>query len=102
MRVSLIVLCLFVVMIALLTVPPHAILLSATGELFPSAFSRSLVPIIASGVSLFAIVFGVMSGRLKTLSDILAALSSGLSRGAPLIVVAILLIQLIASLRFVF
>ena len=102
MRVSLIVLCLFVVMIALLTLPPHAILLSATGELFPSAFSRSLVPIIASGVSLFAIVFGLMSGRLKTLSDILAALSSGLSRGAPLIVVAILLIQLIASLRFVF
>ena len=102
MRVSLIVLCLFVVMIALLTLPPHAILLSATGELFPSAFSRSLIPIIASGISLFAIVFGLMSGRLKTLSDILAALSSGLSHGAPLIVVAILLIQLIASLRFVF
>ena len=102
LRVSLIVLCLFVVMIALLTLPPHAILLSATGELFPSAFSRSLIPIIASGISLFAIVFGLMSGRLKTLSDILAALSSGLSHGAPLIVVAILLIQLIASLRFVF
>ena len=82
--------------------PPHAILLSATGSLWPSAFSRSLVPIITFGISLFAIVFGMMSGRLKTLSDILSALSSGLSHGAPLIVVAILLIQFLASLRFVF
>ena len=102
LRVALIVLVLFVLVIALLTLPPHAILLSATGELFPSAFSRSLLPIITFGVSLFAVVFGMMSGRLKTLSDILGALSSGIAKGAPLIVVAILLIQFLASLRFIF
>ena len=102
MRVAVIVLVLFVLVIALLTLPPHAILLSATGELFPSAFSRSLLPTITFGVTLFAVVFGMMSGRLKTLSDILGALSLGLTKGAPLIVVAILLIQFIASLRFVF
>ena len=101
-RVSCAFLILYIVIIALLTLPPHAILLSATGSLWPSAFSRSLVPIITFGISLFAIVFGMMSGRLKTLSDILTALSSGLSHGAPLIVVAILLIQFLASLRFVF
>ena len=93
---------LFALVIALLTLPPHAILLSATGELFPSAFSRSLLPIITFGVSLFAVVFGMMSGRLKTLSDILEALSVGIAKGAPLIVVAILLIQFLASLAFVF
>ena len=102
LRVSLMVLALFVLVIALLTLPPHAILLSATGELFPSAFSRSLLPIITFGVSLFAVVFGMMSGRLKTLSDILETLSVGIAKGAPLIVVAILLIQFVASLRFVF
>ena len=102
LRVAVIVLVLFVLVIALLTLPPHAILLSATGELFPSAFSRSLLPIITFGVSLFAVVFGMMSGRLKTLSDILGALSSGIAKGAPLIVVAILLIQFLASLGFVF
>ena len=102
LRVAVIVLVLFALVIALLTLPPHAILLSATGELFPSAFSRSLLPIITFGVSLFAVVFGMMSGRLKTLSDILGALSSGIAKGAPLIVVAILLIQFLASLGFVF
>ena len=102
LRVSVIVLVLFALVIALLTLPPHAILLSATGELFPSAFSRSLLPIITFGVSLFAVVFGMMSGRLKTLSDILEALSVGIAKGAPLIVVAILLIQFLASLAFVF
>ena len=88
--------------VGLLTLPPHAILLSATGELFPSAFSRSLLPIITFAVSLFAVVFGMMSGRLNSLSDILGALSNGLSRSAPLVVIAILLIQFIASLGFVF
>ena len=100
--VSIIVLCLFGMVVGLLTLPPHAILLSATGELFPSAFSRSLLPIITFAVSLFAVVFGMMSGRLNTLSDILDALSNGLSRSAPLVVIAILLIQFIASLGFVF
>jgi aminobenzoyl-glutamate transport protein len=102
LRVSIIVLCLFGMVVGLLTLPPHAILLSATGELFPSAFSRSLLPIITFAVSLFAVVFGMMSGRLNTLSDILGALSNGLSRSAPLVVIAILLIQFIASLGFVF
>ena len=60
LRVSIIVLCLFGMVVGLLTLPPHAILLSATGELFPSAFSRSLLPIITFAVSLFAVVFGMM------------------------------------------
>ena len=71
-------------------------------RLMPSSFSRSLLPIITFAVSLFAVVFGMMSGRLNTLSDILGALSNGLSRSAPLVVIAILLIQFIASLGFVF
>ena len=42
--VALAFLLIYVVIILLLTLMPHAILLSATGHLFPSAFSRSLVP----------------------------------------------------------
>ena len=102
MRVSLIVLCLFVVMIALLTLPPHAILLSATGSLFPSAFSRALVPILAFGLCLLSISFGMVSGRLRTLSDILDALTFGIQQGAPLFILYIMAIQFYASLLFVF
>ena len=102
LRVAIIFLVIYVAIIALLTLMPHAILLSATGELFPSAFSRSLVPIIAFGIILFSVSFAMVTGRLKGLSDILNALSFGIAKGAPLFIVLILLIQIWESIRFVF
>ena len=101
-RVSLVFLAIYLVILALLTLTPHAILLSATGHLFPSAFSRCLVPAIAFGVCLFSITFGLVSGRLHSLADILGALSTGIASGAPLFIVYLFAIQLYASLRFVF
>ena len=102
LRVSLVFLVIYVVMIALLTLMPHAILLSATGSLFPSAFSRSLVPIIAFGLCLVSITFGLVSGRLRGLDDTFSALSYGIAQGAPLIILYLLLIQFYESLCFVF
>ena len=102
LRVSLVFLVIYVVMIALLTLMPHAILLSATGSLFPSAFSRSLVPIIAFGLCLVSITFGLVSGRLRDIGDTFAALSSGIAQGAPLIILYLFMIQFYESLRFVF
>jgi len=101
-RVSFVFLIIYIAIICLLVFMPHAILLSATGELFPSAFSRSLIPIIAFGFVVFAISFGLMSGKMKTLGNILESLSYGISRGAPIIIIYILAIQFYASLRFVF
>ena len=102
LRVSLVFLVIYLFILALLTLTPHAILLSATGHLFPSAFSRSLVPVIAFGVCLVSITFGLVSGRLRSLADILDALSTGIARGAPLIVIYLFAIQLFESFRFVF
>ena len=102
LRVSLVFLIIYLVILALLTLTPHAILLSATGHLFPSAFSRSLVPVIAFGVCLVSITFGLVSGRLRSLADILDALSNGIARGASLIVIYLFAIQLFESIRFVF
>ena len=102
LRVSLVFLVIYLVILALLTLTPHAILLSATGHLFPSAFSRSLVPVIAFGVCLVSVTFGLVSGRLRSLADILDALSNGIARGASLIVIYLFAIQLFESFRFVF
>ena len=102
LRVSLVFLVIYLVILALLTLTPHAILLSATGHLFPSAFSRSLVPVIAFGVCLVSVTFGLVSGRLRSLADILDALSNGIARGASLIVIYLFAIQLFESIRFVF
>ncbi len=100
--VALAFLLIYVLIIALLTLMPHAILLSATGHLFPSAFSRSLVPIIAFGITLFSVAFGMMAGVMRNLSDILQALSFGIAKGAPLIVIFLFASQLVGCLRFVF
>ena len=90
------------VIIVLLTCLPHAILLSATGHLFPSAFSRSLVPVVAFGVCLVSVTFGLMSGRIHSFADIVSSLSRGIAHGAPLIILYVLFIQFYESLRFVF
>lgn len=102
LRAVLVFLIIYVAVVLLLTVIPHAILLSATGSLWPSPFSRSVVPLAAFGVAVSAAAFGVISGRLVSLTDILEALTAGLRRGAPLFLVYILAMQFAASLRFVF
>ena len=102
LRVALVFLVIYVIMIALLTLTPHAILLSATGSLFPSAFSRSLIPILAFGICLVSISYGLVSGHLSGLDDILSALSSGIANGASIIILYLLFIQFYESLRFVF
>lgn len=100
--VALVFLLIYVVIIILLTLMPHAILLSATGHLFPSAFSRSLLPIIAFGICIFSVAFGTMAGVMRNLTDILQALSFGIAKGAPLIVFYLFAVQLVGCLRFVF
>lgn len=95
-------LLLYVAAIVALTAIPHAVLLSATGRLFPSAFSRALVPVVAFGIAVAGMVFGLMSGRFQTVADAVASLSNGVSRCAPLFLLYILAAQLLASLHFVF
>ena len=102
LRVASVFLALYTLVVCLLAFVPHAILLSVKGSLFPSAFSRSLVPIVCFGITLFSVVYGMMSGHKKTGEDIIDILSYGIRQGASLIVVYILAIQLYASLRFVF
>jgi aminobenzoyl-glutamate transport protein len=102
LRSALLLLAVYVVVILLLTVAPHAALLSVTGSLFPSAFSRSLVPVVAFGIVLVSISFGVMSGRIQSLAAVVEALSFGISKGAELFVLYILFMQFYKSLWFVF
>ena len=102
LRVAIVFLLAYIAVILLLTVIPHAILLSATGALFPSPFSRSIVPLTAFGIALVSIIYGIMSGRLRDIKDILEALSFGISKGAPVFVLYILIIQFVRSMLFVF
>ena len=102
LRTALVFLLLYVAAILALTVTPHAVLLSATGRLFPSAFSRALVPVIAFGITLVSLPYGLMSGRFRNLSDAVSSLSYGIAKAAPLFVLYVLAAQFVASLYFVF
>ena len=102
LRLTIVFLVIYVGVVLLLTAVPHAVLLSSTGSLFPSPFSRSIVPLLSFGIILISISFGLVSGRFQTLSDVLDALSFGCRKGAPLFIFYILVIQLYESLKFVF
>ena len=101
-RVAFVLMVAYIAAILLLTVVPHAVLLSASGALFPSPFSRSIIPFVAFGITLVSIAFGMVSGRMQSLSDVLEALTFGIRRYASLLILYIFCIQLYQSLCFVF
>lgn len=102
LRTAFVVVTLILIVVVALTAVPHAVLLSATGHLFPSAFSRALVPIISFCICIVSVVYGLMSGRFEKMSDAINSLSYGISQCAPLFVLYVVATQFIASLRFVF
>ncbi len=92
----------FVATMTLLTLPPQAVLLNATGGLFPSPFSSAIVPATALCVCAASVVYGFTAGSLQTLTSIYISLVKGMQKGAPLLLLYILLIQIYYSLTFVF
>ena len=90
-----------VVVLATLTLVPHAVLLSSTGALFPSAFSRALVPIVTFALLLASFTYGLMSGSFASLTDAVWSFTVGIRKAAPLIVLYFLIKLFYESLRFV-
>ena len=58
--------------------------------------------LISFGITLFSVVYGIISGNKQKGEDVLDILSYGLRQGSSLIIIYIFAIQLYASLRFVF
>lgn len=90
LRFSVGILLLYLAVVSFFAFAPHAILLSVTGDLFPSAFSDALVPALCFGVVLMSVVYGVMSGSLPTVSSVFDALVGGICSVAPFLVVYLL------------
>lgn len=88
--------------VLLLTMIPHAVLLSATGSLWPSPFSQSLVPMTAFAIVLLSTCYGMISGHLDSLPEVYEALLDGLRSAAPLFLFYILIAQMVESVGFVF
>lgn len=86
---------------ALLTMIPHAILLSASGRLFPSSASDSLIPVLCAMLFIISATYGLASGSFCSVHDVTRSLSAGSPLLLPLLLVYILTKQLIASIVFV-
>jgi aminobenzoyl-glutamate transport protein len=102
LRLSTIIVILYVLLILSMTVIPHAVLLSATCSLLPSAFTRAIVPILSVGMILFSVTYGLSVGSFKSVHSIVNSLSNGIAWAAPLFVLYVLLLQFYESLKFVF
>ncbi len=100
LRGALILAGLFVGVVLLLVAPP-GVLLSATGSLWPSPFSRALVPLLALGTIVFAVSYGVLARTFTSVASIVQALAQGVAVAAPLFVVYVLATQFVASVGFV-
>ena len=101
LRTSLAVALMLVAVVALLTAVPNAILLSATGELFPSSFSRSIVPVVCFIVTVTAMVYGFLQGNISSLFACYDAVSGVVKFFAGLLPIYVSCCELVASLMFV-
>lgn len=99
--ITLLLLVVYVGVIVLLVMIPHAVLLSATGSLWPSPFSAAVVPLIAFGITLLCAVYGYVAGNYCNMSDIYQSLIDGIRDGAPLLLFYVLLGQIYYSLQFI-
>ena len=102
LRVVMLEVAVAVVALLLLTMIPHAVLLSVTGHLFPSSFSDSFVSIFCLLVMVIALSYAFLAGTITKLPDAIDVLTDGIGRYAWLWPLYILGAELLASIRFVF
>ena len=87
--------------IVLLVMMPHAVLLSATGSLWPSPFSAAIVPLLAFGITLLSAVYGYVADSYRTISDVYQSLIDGIRKGAPWLLFYVLSGQIYYSLKVI-
>ena len=102
LRVSVIICLLLIILVVLLTAVPHAILLRSTGHLFPSSFSKAIIPIIAFIITVVSVSYAIMIGKVKTVGALMHTLTVGIEDALPLFIIYIFAMQLVQSIIFVF
>mgnify|MGYP002516169274 FL=1 len=88
--------------LSLLIFPRHAILLSVTGNIYPSSASASLVPIIAFMILSSSISYGLMSGNIHGYRDAVECMLKGGKNLKIIVCFYVLLIELAAIVKYIF
>jgi aminobenzoyl-glutamate transport protein len=90
-----------VMLLVLLAAIPHAVMLSVTGSLWPSPFSRALLPLLSFIVIALSAFYGIMAGHFANLSNVYDALLDGIRQGAALLLFYLLTVQLYLSVCYI-
>ena len=102
LRIALVEFIVYVIIMVLLTAIPHAILLSVTGQLFPSSFSSSFIPSLSLIIIIMSLTYGVASGTIDSVAKMHKVLVGGLEVGSRLVPTYVVGIQLYMSIRYAF
>lgn len=102
LRIALVEFIVYVIIMILLTAVPHAILLSVTGQLFPSSFSSSFIPSLSLIIIIMSLTYGVASGTIDSVAKMHKVLVGGLEVGSRLVPTYVVGIQLYMSIKYVF
>ena len=102
LRITLVEFIVYVIIMILLTAIPHAILLSVTGQLFPSSFSSSFIPSLSLIIIIMSLTYGVASGTIDSVAKMHKVLVGGLEVGSRLVPTYVVGIQLYMSIKYVF
>lgn len=90
-----------IVVLLMLTLPRHAVLLSATGKFFPSSFSVSIVPVMAFIIATLSFLYGLFSGLLHNYQEMVKCACHGGAWLKSILVVYVLAMELYCSVVYV-
>lgn len=100
-RIMALELFLFVSSVLLISAVPHAVLLSVTGSLFPSSFSKGLVPMICFELFVLSMIYGIVGGGINTLEKFWDCIVSGANFLPAVCFLFMLGVQLFYSICYV-
>ena len=91
----------YIFAVCMLTLPSHAVLLSAVGTMFPSPFSVAIVPFVSLFVFIVSAVYGIASNNISSIHEITESLVSGVRLAAPLLILFIFAAMVVNSIVYV-
>ena len=91
----------FVAIILLLTLMPHAVLLSIDGDICSGSLANSIIPYLSLVVCVSSITYSYLSGRCNTKAELFDMLCEGNRQLSPLYIIYVLLAQLVYSVLYV-
>ena len=91
----------FVAIILLLTLMPHAVLLSIDGDICSGSLANSIIPYLSLVGCVASITYAYLSGRCNTKAELFDMLCEGNRQLSPLFIIYVLLTQLVYSVLYV-